>query len=124
YFSRVVHASQRLDGQSSLWQTILSRAAGFRRRGFNNLLGNVDGWSISFGQGNIVGVDPQLGQLADNKGPTKTCALLANSAAIDAGDNSFSPGNTDQRGPGFPRIEGGTIDIGAFESKPIHAGAH
>jgi hypothetical protein len=41
-------------------------------------------------------------------------ALLPGSPAINAGDNTNAPAN-DQRGPGFPRIVGGTIDIGAFE---------
>ncbi len=55
-----------------------------------------------------------LGPLADNGGPTLTHALLPGSPAIDAGDNTDAP-EWDQRGPGFPRIVNGTIDIGAFE---------
>lgn len=92
-----------------------------------NLLGIGDGSSLAPGnpdaQGNIVGsianaIKPKLGQLtAINGGPTKTHALLAGSPAINMGSNFFSPGPTDQRGTGYNRIEGGTIDIGAFESK-------
>jgi hypothetical protein len=41
-------------------------------------------------------------------------ALLPGSPAIDAGDNNNAPAY-DQRGPGFPRIVNGAIDIGAFE---------
>jgi hypothetical protein len=41
-------------------------------------------------------------------------ALLPGSPAIDAGDNTGAP-DFDQRGPGFPRIVNGIIDIGAFE---------
>ena len=41
-------------------------------------------------------------------------ALLAGSPAINAGDNTGAPAH-DQRGAGFPRVFGGTIDIGAFE---------
>ena len=41
-------------------------------------------------------------------------ALLSGSPAIDAGDNTDAP-SFDQRGPGFPRIVSGIIDIGAFE---------
>ena len=46
--------------------------------------------------------------------------LLSGSPAIDAGDNTDPP-RWDQRGPGFPRIVSGTIDIGAFE---VQAHAH
>src|SRR5262249_5119416 len=69
--------------------------------------------------GNQVGsaaapIDPRLGPLQDNGGPTLTCALLPGSPAIDAGNNAYAT-DFDQRGPGYPRIVGGTIDIGAFE---------
>jgi hypothetical protein len=65
-------------------------------------------------------IDPKLGPLASNGGPTKTMALLAGSKAIDAGDNAGAPA-TDQRGAGFPRKKDGNfdgsaiVDIGAFE---------
>jgi hypothetical protein len=67
-----------------------------------------------FGPNDILDVDPLLGPLADNGGLTLTISLLPNSPAIDAGDNTNAP-QWDQRGPGFPRIVNGTIDIGAFE---------
>src|SRR5439155_18199838 len=59
-------------------------------------------------------IDPKLGPLQNNGGPTLTMALLPGSPAIDAGDNTNAP-PYDQRGPGFPRIVNGKIDIGAFE---------
>lgn len=68
----------------------------------------------------LVGVDPSLGPLQDNGGPTFTHALLASSPAIDAGNSTLT---TDQRG--FPRpvdfplanAPGGNgSDIGAFEA--------
>jgi CSLREA domain-containing protein len=73
--------------------------------------------------------DPNLGPLADNGGPTPTHALLANSAAINAGNNCVTdltcPANnppfaltTDQRGAGFARKVGTAVDIGAFEFVP------
>jgi hypothetical protein len=62
----------------------------------------------------LINLDPMLGPLQDNGGPTPTMALLPGSPAVDAGDNTGAP-DFDQRGPGFPRIVGGTIDIGAFE---------
>jgi hypothetical protein len=68
------------------------------------------------GDHNLIGVNPMLGPLADNGGPTQTMALLPGSPAIDAGDpNVTDPPPWDQRGPGFPRIVNGRIDIGAYE---------
>ena len=58
-------------------------------------------------------LDPKLGPLADNGGPTKTHALLAGSPAIDKG-NSFGA-TTDQRGVARP--QGAASDIGSFESE-------
>ncbi len=69
--------------------------------------------------GNQVGVaDLALGTLANNGGPTQTIALMADSPAIDAGNNALIPAGltTDQRGVGFARIVDGTVDIGAYES--------
>jgi VCBS repeat-containing protein len=63
-------------------------------------------------------LDPKLGPLQDNGGPTWTHAVLPGSPAIDAGTNDIAP-PTDQRG--FARIFDGNrdgfpvIDIGAFE---------
>jgi predicted outer membrane repeat protein len=70
--------------------------------------------------GNQVGtaanpLNPDLGPLQNNGGPTETMALLAGSPCINAGDNAYAPGPYDQRGPGYDRIVGGTIDIGAYE---------
>jgi len=57
-----------------------------------------------------------LGPLQDNGGPTDTRALLAGSAAIDAGSDSAAAAlTTDQRGLGFARMAGASVDIGAFE---------
>ncbi len=79
----------------------------------HNLIGNTNGGS-GFVASDLVNVNPQLGPLQNNGGPTQTMALLAGSPAINAGDNTNAPAY-DQRGPGFARIVGGTIDIGAFE---------
>jgi len=60
--------------------------------------------------------DLSLGPLGDNGGPTQTIALGPGSVAIDAGDNAAAAGLiTDQRGPGYPRIVNGRVDVGAFE---------
>jgi hypothetical protein len=65
------------------------------------------------------GVDPKLGPLQDNGGPTFTHALLPGSPAIDAnpwGTNGC--GTTlisDQRWQARPQPAGGACDIGAYE---------
>jgi len=83
-----------------------------------------------------VSIDPQLGPLADNGGPTMTHAFLLNienHPAIDQGDPNFNPNDPDgnpltsdampfdQRGNTFARVQDGNgisgprLDIGAFE---------
>jgi predicted outer membrane repeat protein len=63
-------------------------------------------------------LNPKIGRLADNGGPTRTHALLRRSPAIDAGDNNDAP-RKDQRGVRRPRDgdgrRGRIVDIGAFE---------
>ncbi|MEO1526977.1 MAG: choice-of-anchor Q domain-containing protein [Planctomycetota bacterium] len=97
----------------------------------HSLIGNSDGLgAFDSGVGNLTGntadpLDPLLGELADNGGRTPTHALLPGSPAIDAGDNALAvdaDGNPlafDQRGAGFGRIVGGTVDIGAVEFRNI-----
>lgn len=76
--------------------------------------------------GNMIGgpvhgpIDPLLGALTENGGPTRTLALLSGSPAIDAGSAELAPGlagvsEFDQRGAPFTRLAGSRIDIGAFE---------
>ena len=85
-----------------------------------NLIGDGTGSSGFAATGDIVGtstdpIDPRLGPLSANGGPTQTHALLEDSPAIDAGDPTLldTDPNTDQRG--FPRVSGERADIGAFE---------
>jgi len=66
----------------------------------------------------IVG-DPSLSSAADNGGLTWTCALQADSLAIDTGSNPQSL-TTDQRGGSFNRVYSGTADIGAYEFQYYH----
>ncbi len=89
----------------------------------NNLIGIGGGAFVNGTNGDQVGVDPMLGPLANNGGPTLTYALMAGSSAINAGNNAIIPGGitTDQRGAGFDRISGGTVDIGAFEVQQTQA---
>jgi hypothetical protein len=84
-----------------------------------NLIGNSSG-GTGYDGTDLLNVSPMLGPLQDNGGPTKTIALLPGSPAIDAGDNTNAP-DWDQRGPGYPRIVSGTIDIGAFEVQNTNA---
>ena len=85
----------------------------------NNLIGDGTG-SVGLANGvnnNLVGsgaspIDPLLGPLADNTGPTRTHALLAGSVAINAGNNATCAA-TDQRG--IARPISGVCDIGSFE---------
>ncbi|HET9210037.1 MAG TPA: CSLREA domain-containing protein [Thermoanaerobaculia bacterium] len=90
-----------------------------------DLIGNGAGCFGPPGSHNKVGtaaspIDPKLGPLAVNGGPTPTLALLGGSPAIDAG-NPSPPGSgtgacadTDQRGARRPG--GALCDIGAFET--------
>jgi hypothetical protein len=90
----------------------------------HNLIGSantadITGWAAS----DLIGtstspIDPLVGPLQNNGGPTQTMALLLGSPAIDGGD----PDPTglpayDQRGAGFQRVANGRADIGAFEKQ-------
>ena len=84
---------------------------------------NSSGWNAADLTGSTASpLNPELGPLADNGGPTQTMALLPGSPAIDAGSNSLAvdasdnPLVTDQRG--LTRIVNGTVDIGAYERAP------
>jgi hypothetical protein len=62
-----------------------------------------------------VHVDPKLGPLASNGGPTQTDALLIGSPAIDAIPHSACAVTVDQRN--VPRPQHRRCDIGAYERK-------
>ena len=62
--------------------------------------------------GDRTNVDPQLGPLQDNGGPTPTRAPALTSPAVDGGTNAGCPA-TDQRG--ITRPQGQRCDIGAYE---------
>jgi hypothetical protein len=88
----------------------------------SNLIGvGISGGLIDGNKGNRVGtasspIDPMLGPLQDNGGPTMTMALLPRSPAIDAGI-AVDGVTTDQRG--ISRTAYGPPDIGAFELAPL-----
>ncbi|MBX3104446.1 MAG: right-handed parallel beta-helix repeat-containing protein [Cryobacterium sp.] len=73
--------------------------------------------ALSTGAGNLTGLDPKLGPLANNGGTTLTYLPLSGSPVIDAGDPSRTPGTAlDQRGK--TRVYGAHIDMGAVEVQP------
>ena len=111
-------------GMVTVNNTIIANSVGLgdcRGVGFTSLGHNLDsdGSCGLSGPGDISGVDPLLGPLAVNGGPTKTHALLTGSPAIDAvpiadcTDPDGNPITTDQRG--VPRPQDAACDIGAFE---------
>jgi CSLREA domain-containing protein len=89
----------------------------------NNIVGNV-GTSTGWVASDLQNVNPMLGSLADNGGPTFTHLPQAGSPAINAGQNCVVgatcsasnppvPVNTDQRG--ISRPQNTTVDIGSVE---------
>ena len=89
-----------------------------------NLIGNNQGAGMNATTGDQIGtpavpIDPLLGPLQDNGGPTKTQALLSGSRAIDKGDSGGSV--ADQRGFTRPvdtpliTNSGDGSDVGAYE---------
>jgi hypothetical protein len=116
----------------------LAHTGSFTSQGYN-LIGKVDG---SQGFTNNVNndqvgtsatpLDPKLGPLQNNGGPTFTQALLTGSPAIDKGAAATDPATgspitTDQRGltrplddPSIPNASGGNgSDIGSFEEQTL-----
>ena len=109
----------------------------------NSLIGRNNGTglvstqgAVADANGNLIGgatpqtaLNPQLGPLQNNGGPTLTHAILSGSPAIDRGSNAaaidVTNGNvaltTDQRGVAFARILDGDhlgaaiVDMGAVE---------
>jgi hypothetical protein len=88
--------------------------AGTDLSGSNDLVGVGDLGALT---NTLVGVNPLLGPLQNNGGPTMTEALFSGSPAIGTGDPALVPKGvtTDQRGEPYIRIVDGQLDIGAFE---------
>ena len=122
-------------GSSQIQNTIVAGNMGsqaadvsgdFVSQGFN-LVGNTNGSTGFVTTGDQAGtiispINPLLGPLQDNGGPTLTMALQPNSPAVDRGNSFNNP--ADQRGATRPSIflfgvnPGDGSDIGAFELVP------
>jgi predicted outer membrane repeat protein len=88
--------------------------SGYNVTGGNNLIDDPgQACGLTSTNGNIIGLDPLLGPLANNGGPTLTFLPQPGSPAINSGDNAVCPA-FDQRGVARP--QGGICDIGAVES--------
>jgi hypothetical protein len=106
----ILNASSGSDNISSPPGTVVSQ-------GYN--LCSDDCRGLLTGMGDLSSTDPMLGPLTYNGGQTRTHALLLGSPAIDAGNPSFTPPpDFDQRGPGYPRVANGRINIGSLEMQP------
>ena len=78
--------------------------------GTNNLVVSAN---VALPPGTLT-VDPMLGPLRDNGGPTRTRMPMTGSPVVDAGNNVQGTA-ADQRGNGFARTIGAAPDIGAVE---------
>ena len=75
---------------------------------------------ILLGANNLIGIDPLLGPLTFNGGPTLTHLPLPGSPVIDAGIPAIpAPPATDQRG--LSRIAGPAVDLGSVEAGAVGA---
>jgi hypothetical protein len=74
-----------------------------------NLIG--DGSGTGFDPTDLLNVNPLLGPLQNNGGPTQTMALLSGSPALNAGDPA-QLGVADQRGV----VRSGGVNIGAYQA--------
>jgi hypothetical protein len=112
--SSIVSGNTLFDGATSLPSDV-------GERGPSTLLGsnNVFGLAIPTPPaGSLLTLDPRLGPLASNGGPTQTHRPLKRSVAINAGSNPTSL-PTDQRGSGFARSIGAGTDAGSFETDTL-----
>jgi CSLREA domain-containing protein len=80
----------------------------------NNLI-DFDGSGTINAAGDVTNVDPMLAPLY-RSGATATHVLRLGSPALNAGTSTGAP-STDQRG--VPRPQGGVVDIGAVEMRPL-----
>lgn len=85
-----------------------------------NLIGNTTGCALPANTSTwLLNINPNLGALASNGGPTQTHALLSGSPAVNMA-YQFPPPAADGCEPhdqrGVPHPQGGRCDMGAYES--------
>jgi hypothetical protein len=83
--------------------------------GGRNLLGTTSGCTFGNLPSDKLGMNPKLGPLADNGGPTLTLALLTGSPALNVIPPADCAVSVDQRG--VHRPQGPRCDIGSYERK-------
>jgi len=112
-----IHIGNTILNASGTGGSIFINSGTVTSQGYN--LSSDDGGGFLTAAGDQVNTNPMLGPLQNNGGPTGTHALLTGSPAINTGDPNFAPPPSyDQRGPGYPRVIGGRIDVGSFEVQP------
>lgn len=96
-------------------------ANAFESEGYN-VIGTGNATDAFDGTNDITGVvNPLLGRLADNGGPTRTHALRSGSPALNrVAERECPPPNTDQRG--VRRPQGPRCDSGSFERETVVPG--
>jgi hypothetical protein len=115
YLSQVNLTNSILAGD--IGQDIYNWSGSTVSAGGSNIVQNLGNAGTLIGGGCLLGTDPMLGPLADHGGPTLTMLPQIGSPAIDAGVTSLAAGLPyDQRGPGYPRVVGDSVDIGAVEA--------
>ena len=86
-------------------------------------IGSAAGFTLSPASSHNLrfGANLLLGALANNGGRTLTHLPQAGSPLIDAGSNALTAAElaNDQRGAGFPRVVGSSVDIGAVETPQV-----
>jgi hypothetical protein len=109
--STIVSGNRLDDGTALLWFSDIGGGTGTAIDGDHDLLTFS---MLAAPADTLWTLDPELGPLADNGGPTLTHALRPTSLAIEAGSN-VTGAAFDQRGTGFARVSGASADIGAVE---------
>jgi hypothetical protein len=99
------------DLNTSTTNTILATPPTYESLGYNLIQAPGSATITGTATGNLFGIDPLLGPLQDNGGPTKTMALLPGSPALNAGDPT-QLGVADQRGV----VRSGGVNIGAYQA--------